>query len=234
MSAGGSPEAVAVITDLIAREPDDAGGPLHRVCRAAVRALSVSGAGIGVLTGTGVRGACAASGPIVERLADLQYLLGEGPALDAFVGGRPVLVPDLSDRAPHRWPVYAPAARAAGVCAVFAFPLRIGAARLGVLDVHRSRAGPLTARQLRTGLLFADVAVETLLNRQQNGDLPDGGAGYHAQVFHAQGMVKVQLGITVGEALVRIRARAYAENRRLEDVARDVVDGVLWFDQDGA
>ncbi len=233
--ADGASDAVTAVRNLIAREPDDTGGavaPLRRICGAAVRALSASGAAIGILTDSGVRGACAVCGPIAERLADLQYLLGEGPGIDAFTGRRPVLVPDLSDRALHRWPVYGAAARAAGVRAVFAFPLQVGAARLGVMDVLRIRAGPLTESELNVALVFADVTVETLLSRQRNGDAPDGGAGYHAQVFQAQGMVMVQLGTSIGDALTRMRAHAFAADRRIEDVARDVVDGVLRFDRD--
>jgi AmiR/NasT family two-component response regulator len=55
---------------------------------------------------------------------------------------------------------------------------------------------------------------------------------HRAELFQAQGMVMVQLGIPISEALVRIRAYAYAENRRLNDVAADIVARRLHFDQD--
>jgi hypothetical protein len=42
-------------------------------------------------------------------------------------------------------------------------------------------------------------------------------------------MVSVQLGVDVEEAFVRLRAYAYAEDRRLTDVARDVVGRRLRF-----
>lgn len=209
---------------------------LRHLCRTAARELSASGAGISVLTDDGTRGISAASDPLSERVEDLQFVMGEGPCIDAFATRRPVLVPDLEGGAVHRrWPFYAPAATQDGVRAVFAFPLQVGAARLGVLDVLRQRAGPLTDRELPLALTFADVIVEALLDRQYG---PDGSAvlaadvGPRAELFQAQGMVMVQLGVSLGEALSRIRAHAYAENRPLDDVARDIVARRLRLDED--
>ena len=66
------------------------------------------------------------------------------------------------------WTGYAPSAQAAGVRAVFAFPIQIGAARLGALDVYRPDPGPLTAGELADGLIFADFALNALLDGQQS------------------------------------------------------------------
>jgi AmiR/NasT family two-component response regulator len=55
-----------------------------------------------------------------------------------------------------------------------------------------------------------------------------------AELFQAQGMVMVQLGISIGEAMARMRAYAYAHDRRLSEVARDVVARRLRFDPDPA
>jgi len=137
-----------------------------------------------------------------------------------------------------RWPVYAPAAHAHGVRAVFAFPLQVGAARLGVLDVFRDRTGALTADELRHGVLLADVTVAALLDQhKRNGDDTrlddlDQAIEDRAELFQAQGMVMVQLGVNLAEAMVRIRAYAYAEDRRLSKVARDIVARRLRFDPD--
>ncbi len=213
-------------------------GLLQRVCGAAVHTLSASGAGVTMMTDHGVRGVCAASDPSAERLEELQFTLGEGPSLDAYASRRPLLVPELTDSAMTRWPVYAPTVHDNGVRAVFAFPLQVGAARLGVLDVFRDRAGALTADELRQALLLADVTVAALLDlHEQNGDrgslddLDDAIEG-RAELFQAQGMVMVQLGVSIGDAMARMRAYAYAENRRLIEVARDIVARRLRFDPD--
>lgn len=239
----GVDDSYARFRGLIAGQPDASGrggtaGLLRRVCGAAVQTLSASGAGVTVMTGDGVRGAGAASDPGSSRLEELQFTVGEGPCIDAYASRRPVLVSDLADGAMTRWPVYAPAAHAHGVRAVFAFPLQVGAARLGVLDVFRDRAGALTADELRHGVLLADVTVAALLDQhKRNGDDTrlddlDQAIEDRAELFQAQGMVMVQLGVSLAEAMVRIRAYAYAEDRRLSKVARDIVARRLRFDPD--
>ncbi|GLW29360.1 GAF and ANTAR domain-containing protein [Actinoplanes regularis] len=236
-SGGGADKHRAVVRGLIDRQPDHL-DLLQRVCRAAVGALSACGAGISVMTADGTRGVSAASDPVSERIEELQFVLGEGPCLDAFASRRPVLTIDLSAAATYQWPVYAPAAQDGGVRAVFAFPLQVGAVRLGVIDIFRDRVGPLTDEELRTALGFAEVTVEALLDRQANGHFRDGdgaavlAVGRRAELFQAQGMVMVQLGVSIGEALARIRAYAYAENLSLDDVARDVVNRRLRLDGD--
>lgn len=235
-------DAFAQMRTLITSEPVAAAGGtmalLGRVCSVAVRTLSASGAGISMMTDGGVRGVCAASDASSERLEELQFTLGEGPCIDAFESRRPVLVSSLADGAMRRWPVYAPTVHDGGVRAVFAFPLQVGAARLGVLDIFRERPGPLAADELRQALVLSDVTVAALLDQQEQMD----GAGdrrnldeameRRVELFQAQGMVMVQLHVGLDDAMARIRAYAYAHSRRLDDVARDIVDRRLHIAQD--
>ncbi|GAA0706821.1 GAF and ANTAR domain-containing protein [Dactylosporangium roseum] len=209
---------------------------LERVCLDVVQALSASGAGVSVMANDGVHGMAAASDPSTARIEELQFTLGEGPCIDAFASGRPVLVSDLADGATIRWPMYTPAVRDAGVRAVFAFPLQIGAARLGVLDVFRTRPGSLSRAELGQAFTFADLMVMTLLDGQERADVGefDEVFEHRAELFQAQGMVMVQLGIPLTDALVRIRAHAYASNRPLSEVAADIVARRLRFNSDHA
>jgi len=237
-------ENVSHVARLIAAEPprtdDRAGvaGELRRLCSAAGRALSASGVGVSVMADHGERGVAAVSEPAYQAIEELQFTLGEGPCLDAFVTRRPVLVPELAHEAMRRWPGYAPAAHGHGLRAVFAFPLQIGAARLGVLDLFRLEPGALSAAQVRAALTFADMAVTTLLDGQERAvpgaaaDGLDDVMGQHAEVYQAQGMVAIQLGVPLADALARLRAHAYSENRLLPDVAREVVARRLTFDND--
>ena len=75
-------------------------------------------------------------------IEQLQYDLGEGPCVDAYQLDRPVLEPDLAEPAAPRWLAFAGPALAAGVRAVFGFPLHVGAVRLGALNLYCDRAGP--------------------------------------------------------------------------------------------
>jgi hypothetical protein len=224
---------------LIDEEPagaDGVQGDLRRLVTAAARGLRAAGVGLTVMTIGGIRGVSAATDPATERLEELQLTMGEGPCIDALNHGHPVLIPRLADGAMSRWPGYAPALYAAGIRAVFAFPLQVGGARLGILDVFHADAGSLPPDDLSLALTFADVAVTTLLDRQQRADPQEGDDGLgdtlgsRATLFQAQGMVMVQLGIPIADALVRIRAHAYAEDRSLGDVAADIVGRRLTFE----
>lgn len=234
-------DASARTAVLVDDEPDDdlpdAPMPwLRRLCRAAVRHLPASGVGVCVVDDHGVQGLAAASDRLSEQIEELQFVLGEGPCLDAYAARHPVLESDLHTTT--RWPGYAPEALDRGVRAVFAFPLQIGAARLGVMDVYRTEPGPLGSRVLSQAMSFADLAVNALLDGQEGsgddtlgGDLGDA-LEYRSEIYQAQGMVMVDLGVPLAEALVRLRAHAYATGRGLGAVARDVVAGRLVLEAD--
>jgi hypothetical protein len=225
------------VASLIAAQPplaDDAGAVdrIRRLCCAAVGPLRASGVGATVMGEGLVRGLSTASDPHTDRLEELQFTMGEGPCVEAFTDRHPVLIPDLDDAAMARWPGYAPAAYALGVRAVFAFPLQIGAARLGILDVFRRYPVMLTGAELGLALTFADVAMSTLahetLTPTPRGDgMNDDLLGARAEVFQAQGMVTGQLGLNLADALARMRAHAYLHDLALGDVAADIVAGRL-------
>ena len=117
-----------------------------------------------------------------------------------------------------------------GVRAVFGFPLRVGTVRLGALNFYRDRPGPLSDGQHADALVVADVAARWVLEAQAGappdafaGELEDG-AELHFAVHNAAGMVAVpQEEISVTEALIRLRAYAFGNDRLLADVADDVV-----------
>lgn len=206
-----------------------------RVCAACVRLVGVSGAGL-VLTADpdGAETICV-TGPVTERMEELQFALGEGPGLDAHHLRRPVLEPDLGADDGERWPAFRRAALANGIAAVFAFPLHLGVIRLGTLDLYRDRAGALDHEQLADALVLADVAIDGILDLQAQ--VPPGAlhprlddGGHRAAVHQATGVLSVQLGISMADALARLRAHAYADQRSLYDVAADVLGDRLRLD----
>ena len=233
-----APDVRALIAGQPSLEGDMTGtvGGMQRLCRAAAGALSATGVGVGLIGEGGVQVTVAASTAPIERIEQLQFSLGEGPCLEAYSTRRPVLVPDLRAAGATPWPAYAHAARDHGVRGVFAFPLQVGGARLGAMDVYRDTAGALSRESLGLALTFAEVATETILDAQaepgsRDQVLHDAG-DYRYQVFQAQGMVMVQLGVTLAEAMARIRAHAYAHNRQLSDVAEDIIAGKLVLESD--
>jgi hypothetical protein len=230
------------VRDLTSHEPTAQGdlplmsGWLQRLCRAAVRDLPAMGVGISVQSGNSGPVTLAASSEASVLVEELQFSLGEGPCIDAYESRCPVLVPDLSAQAATTWPGYASAAHDHGVRAVFAFPLQVGLARLGALDVYRDRPGSMSAETLRLASTFADAAMLALLETGSGSpdvaDLVDQTEERFLQVYQAQGMVMVQLGVGAEDALARLRAYAFAHDRRLVEVACDVTARRLTMESD--
>lgn len=189
----------------------------------------------------GLAQSVAATDPRSADLEELQSTLGEGPGVDVINGQAALLVPDLAT-AEHlqRWPIFSERAVAAGVRAVFAFPIRAGIAGLGVLNVYRHRSGPLTDEELANALCYADAALALALNghgetsAQPQRSVDELFTARRAAIHQASGMVSVQLGISIADALARLRAHAFANDRHLADVAVDVVSRKLRFDTGGS
>lgn len=200
---------------------------IRLLCLACVDLLDVNGAGVSVMTDADGGGMVAASGDLAAHVEEWQFSLGEGPCKDAYRGGRPIMVADIAADGSGdvaRWPVFAGLIRQAGIQAIFAFPLLIGSTTVGVLDIFRDRSGLLSGEQIGVASAFADLtgtflaaALSTVADRA--GVEPV----YQHEVHQATGMVSSQLGISVVEALVRLRARAFADGRTVSDLAGDVV-----------
>jgi len=211
---------------------------VEHVCAAAVGATGVDRASVTVVLPAALRETICASDALATDLEELTLTLGEGPGIDAVDAG-PGLVADLTSAwSLARWPMFAPAAVDAGACAVFSLPLRVGAIRLGVLSLYRATPGDLDPEELADALVLADTACSLLLDAARsgpqhvNGHQPELAAAHHPEIHQATGMITVQLGVTAAVALARLRAFAFAHDRRLRDVALDVVARRLRFHPD--
>ncbi|MFF6877023.1 ANTAR domain-containing protein [Streptomyces sp. NPDC012474] len=201
--------------------------------------LPVSGAGLSAMSRAGPSHPLCSTDDISEQLEELQLTLSEGPCVDAFLHGSAVLTPDLLTRdLQDRWMVFAEAALEAGARAVFALPLQMGAISPGVLDLYARVPVRLNAEELADALAFADLATLVLLDARidetggsRSTPAEDLGA-YRAEIDQASGILTVQLGVGIEEAFVRLRAHAFAQGRRLADVAADVVARRLRFSPD--
>jgi hypothetical protein len=218
------------------------GGPEAplRICRAVVASSLAHGAAVTLISDPDRQEPVCATDETAARLDELQYSLAEGPCLDAHIFGHPVLVSDIADPADTRWPGFADGARDTRARALYALPMQIGGARLGILDLYRRDRGPLSREALTMALRAADAATWAVLHpaampRQVPPELPDdlaGGGLARAEVHQATGMLSVQLGVSVATALARLRAYAFAADRKLIDVARDVVARRLRLNHD--
>lgn len=219
-----------------AGDGDTLAGRLDRICRATVRILPADGAGVTVMDSDAhPLGTMAASSPVFRGLEEVQFTLGEGPCVEASATRSPVLEANLARAGRRRWPAYADAAQQQGVNAVFAFPLQVGAARLGVLDVYRFRDDALSPESVLDALGLARICLTTMLRMPTIavvGEIGDGigeALRLSPEVYQAQGIVMMQLEVSLAEAMVRLRAYSYGHSRPIGEVAAEVLAGTIVF-----
>jgi len=216
-------------------EGEGAGPAPARLCEVCADVMAMTGAGIMLMSGDVPRGSVCSSDSVSALIEDLQYTLGEGPCVEAYAQDQPVLEPDLAGAGRRRWVAFGAPAVSAGALAVFGFPIRVGAIRMGALNLYRDRPGPLDDEQHADALVLAGVAARSVLAMQAHAppgilgrDL-DAGSDFRFIVHQASGMVSAQLDVSVAEALVRMRAFSFAHDRSLQSVAEDVVARRLRF-----
>jgi GAF domain-containing protein len=215
---------------------DNGSGAATHLCEVCAEVTQMSGAGIMLLSGDLPQGSVCTTNDVSSLIEELQYTLGEGPCIDAHRQHSPVAEPDLAHPATIRWAEFARSAVDAGARAVFGFPITVGDIHVGALNLYRDRPGPLTADQHADALVVADVAGRAIITMQADavpgalGPELESGGNFRFVVHQAAGMVAVQLGIPVDDALLRLRGHAFSTGRPVSDVAHDVVARSLRFD----
>ncbi|WP_378738985.1 GAF and ANTAR domain-containing protein [Nocardia brasiliensis] len=217
---------------------------ISTLCSAAVRLTGADGAAVAVLSSsTQVRELVYATNATAQQIDELQFVVGEGPCVDAYRDDRGELWPDLTlAAAAARWPAFTPDVLALGVRAAFAFPVPGVQRPIGVLELYRDTVGMLAATEQESAVAVAvavgrtlranwaeriDAAgsVETALDKAGSDDrsLENANDFSRAEVFNAAGMVAVQLAVPVAVGLDRLRAYSYAQRRSIAEVAADIV-----------
>jgi hypothetical protein len=203
------------------------------VVEVAVAEIEVDAAAITVRTAARAQDVLAATDNWALRLEELQYTVGDGPGVQAYRTGGPVLISDLLV-GESRWPGFADVVAEVGAAAAFAFPLQAGGIRLGTLALYRRRPGALGPDELADAAILADLATTALLTdiAAQSPDA-EPAVGRYDDVNIATGMLAVQLKVSVEDAFLRLRAHAFSRRRPLLDVARDVLERRLRLDSFG-
>jgi hypothetical protein len=203
--------------------PDD-----FALCAVAAEFLALDGAGIALVSENDDLISLCTSDDSAGRLMDLEMTLGEGPTVEACRGNAADEV-DLLHAVAPRWGTYGPEAVAVGARAVFGYPIQLGAARFGALSLYRAAPGPLTAEQSSDGYLMASILGRVILTSQAGGSRDtlmgelDGSPIFDLRVHQAAGMIAVQGAMSVKDALVTLRAHAFALGCRLGELADRVV-----------
>lgn len=144
-------------------------GILDRLVKRIVDVLPVTGAGVTLISTDLKPRYVAASNELALRCEELQGELGDGPCLVAYHTGEAISVPDLSTM--EWFPPFSLQALAAGLGAVFSFPLHHADLQLGALDLYRDQPGQLSREALAAAQTLADVAAAYVISAQARADL---------------------------------------------------------------
>jgi hypothetical protein len=221
----------------LAEYPDGTLGP-RELCISCVKVLPVDRAALTVGGAATTWEPLSATDETAARIEAHQLVTGEGPAVDAAERGGPVLVDDLSTEY-DRWPGFTAALGRDAYGAMFAFPLQIGAIAVGVLDLYRIEPVPIEPDELTAMVAVADIVTMVLLSRPAPADVAADTTDAwwtpspaSSEVHQATGMVIAQLSVAPRIAYLRLRAYAFAHDKPLTEVAREVIERRLRFDPD--
>lgn len=206
-----------------------------RLCETCVALFDVDAAAISLVFDGATNSTLGCSDDDARAYDEVQFTVGEGPGLESVARGAPVLVTDLADRTERRWPLYGAALLEMRIRGVYAIPVVVAGEYVGALDLFRALPGGLPAGELAGATLAAELAgipLLDLLDHDLHAAVGDPGSSAwvelavlsRAEVSQATGMLVAQLGIEPAEALLRLRAHAYATGRAATDVARDILE----------
>jgi hypothetical protein len=185
-----------------------------RLCQAVVDVLTVDGAAISVYLGGDVAVPVGANDLDASMGESLQFTVREGPCFESYRTRCPVLIANLRDPnspAWAHWPIYASElSQHTAYHSVFAYPLMDSGLVLGSLSLYRRTSGHL--QNLADTRVIAASIAERLAEEL---------------FWQAQGLTAQANRITPGQAIDLLRAQAYTADRRLDDVAEDIMSGRL-------
>ncbi|MFF7881264.1 GAF and ANTAR domain-containing protein [Streptomyces sp. NPDC007896] len=171
----------------------------------------------------------AASDEQVRLLELFQLQNDEGPCLDCFRTGTPVIVPDLT-REIDRWPRFVTAAHRSGFGAVQALPMRLRDETVGALNLFRATPGPFDLAATPLAQALADVATISLLQQRSSqrstvlSEQLQTALNSRVLIEQAKGKLSERQSIDMEQAFTALRGYARSHNRRLSDVARAFID----------
>jgi hypothetical protein len=204
---------------------------LHLLTGRASELLDVAEVGLLLATG-GTLHVMASSSERARSLELFQLQNEDGPCIDCFRTGTAVIVEDL-DHERERWPRFVPVARAAGFASVHALPLRLREERIGVLGLLGPTPGRLGESDLVAGQAMADMATIAILQQrtiQQSVTTTEQlqtALASRIVIEQSKGILAERYGIALDDSFQQLRRYARNHNRRLHDVAQDLINGTI-------
>lgn len=172
-----------------------------------------------------------ASDAVAAELDETQLDSGVGPCWRARETAAPVLLPDLRNGAVSAWPLFLATATRHGISSVYAFPMVVGLLEVGVVNLYATRAHALSDEQVGEAALLANSAGQQILRSALDSVDDDVTANVSPRRFvhQATGMVVAQLRVAPDDALLIIRAHAFASGRTVREVAEAIISRDIDF-----
>jgi len=201
-----------------------------------VELLAADAAGLLLVDSRGTLRVVAASSEDANLMELLQLEADEGPCMECFHSGLPVSVTDLGDTT-SRWPRFVAAVAQRGAFrSVHALPLRLRGETIGAMNLFHRQPGPLPEADLALGQALADVATIGILSERsiRRGEVLSEqlqtALTSRAIIEQAKGVLAQHGDLSMHAAFDRLRSYARNRNKRLSEVARQVVEGDLSAD----
>ena len=197
-----------------------------------VDVLDVAAAGIMLVAPDGDLRVIASSSEAMRLVELFELQAHEGPCLDCYQTGLPVLNHDLAT-IDDRWPRFAVAALAVGFHSVHALPMRLRGTVIGALNLFHVVEGELRQADVDAGQALADLATIAILRHREaaEGELVNEqlhvALNSRIVIEQAKGMVAERAGVDMEHAFSKLRSHARNHNLMLAGVARNVIDGTL-------
>ncbi len=165
--------------------------------------------------------------PIVDEVDDLQNELGEGPCLDAISHRAIFYGADLSED--DRWPRFGRQATAAGIRSVLALPLPNNGG-FGALNLYARFPGAFGVVDRAKAVILASLAglalsaARTHEDEERRTDNLNAALATREVIGQAQGILMERERVSSAQAFDVLRRASQHLNRKLRDVAQDLVD----------
>jgi transcriptional regulator with GAF, ATPase, and Fis domain len=205
---------------------------LHTLATRSVELLDADAAGIMLADQRGGLRVMASSAEEARLLELYELQNNEGPCLDCYRTGRPIARNDLPAMRAS-WPAFTEQLQGLGFHSAQALPMRLRDETIGALNLFRLEPGQLSQADLRIGQAMADVATVGLIQERVIAASEllatqlQTALSSRVQLEQAKGVLAQRAGLPMDEAFQVMRAYARSHNRRLSDVAVQIIDGTL-------
>jgi GAF domain-containing protein len=195
-----------------------------------VEALDVAAAGVMIASPDGHLQVVASSSDTMRTLELFQLQSDQGPCLDAYRSGQPVINQDLNTNI-GRWPRFSPHAIAAGFRSTHSLPMHLHDQTIGALNMFRAGNGTLEPDDVTAAQALADVATIAILqhrataNTQALNDQLNHALNSRIVIEQAKGKISEAAHLDMDQAFQRLRHHARNHNLRLTDLAHDIATG---------